>query len=207
MRRTKHLTPRYIASRLFEIFYRYRNPNAPWLTPDAVKIMDELLLPSDFGLEFGAGRSTTWLSRRVRHLVSIETDEKWFDRVSKHLESIQKSNVDLMLVGDGFNLPATEQYLAPLAKIKNASLDFALIDGRHRDHASLAVIDLLKPGGILILDNVNRYLPHKTFSPYSVGPAQQPPTETWCDFYARIKRWRLIHTSNGVTDTALFFKP
>ena len=41
----------------------------------------------------------------------------------------------------------------------DASLDFALVDGHYRDYSAKFILPKIKPGGMLIIDNVNWYLP------------------------------------------------
>ena len=38
-------------------------------------------------------------------------------------------------------------------------IDFALIDGIYRDHVTLFLLPKIRLGGVLVIDNVNRYLP------------------------------------------------
>ena len=48
--------------------------------------------------------------------------------------------------------------------VKNKSLDFILIDGKIRDFSTLESIPKIKSGGMLIIDNFQRYLPSKSIS-------------------------------------------
>ena len=64
--------------RLKDLKFRKLNPNAPWLTPDSIKLIEALLNKNDVGLEWG-GKSTFWLANQVSHLTSIESNPDWFD--------------------------------------------------------------------------------------------------------------------------------
>jgi hypothetical protein len=68
MRPFAHWTPRYVKNRLALMAYERFNPEQPWLTRNMIEILENWLKPTDVGLEFGSGRSTTWFARRVRHL-------------------------------------------------------------------------------------------------------------------------------------------
>jgi hypothetical protein len=46
------------------------HPDVPWLTRQAVEILEDWLKPGYVGLEWGSGRSTLWFARRVSHLTS-----------------------------------------------------------------------------------------------------------------------------------------
>ena len=87
------------------------------------------------------------------------------------------------------------------------SLDFCLVDGVLRDFCALRSIDKLRPGGLLVIDNVNWYLPSGSYSPNSRTFTQGPVSPVWKDVEQRLSDWRRIWSSSGVTDTAIFFKP
>jgi len=42
--------------------------------------------------------------------------------------------------------------------LPESSLDFILIDGKKRDSCALAALPRIKPGGIIIVDDVHRYI-------------------------------------------------
>src|SRR4030081_832931 len=46
--------------------------DSPWMTPDAVRHLDQRLSADDVILELGSGASTAWYARRVRRVVSLE---------------------------------------------------------------------------------------------------------------------------------------
>ena len=146
--------------------------------------------------EFGSGRSTVWFARRVGRLTSVEDDRGWYDRTRDLLEGL---DVDYrFLVGHDAYVDAAQSF-------EPASLDAALVDGSWRDECALAMVTALKPGGLLVVDNVNWYLPPP---PRSTSPAPlSQHSGRWEQFERTTRPWRRVWTSNGVTDTALFFKP
>jgi predicted O-methyltransferase YrrM len=203
-----HVTPRYIINRSTEWVYRKMNPGLPWLTPDANKFLGTWLKPDMHGLELGSGRSTLWFAKRVKSLISVESDKGWYDRVKKQLNDQSMANVDYiyapLTVNEEFS---TSPYLAPVLKASEATFDFILVDGDWRDHAAFAGISKLKPGGILIVDNVNWFLPSASISPSSIKANQQCSSVVWTDFNKEVMTWKKLWTSDGVTDTAVFFRP
>lgn len=89
----------------------------------------------------------------------------------------------------------------------DASLNLVLVDGAYRDHCARYALPKLAPGGLLVIDNVNWFLPSETRSPFSRGPADGPANEVWRDVLDVIDAWRVIWTSCGVSDTAIYVKP
>lgn len=208
MRSLRHWTPRYIYDRSREKFYRASHPDTAWLTPAANEILDSWLGKEDKGLEFGSGRSTLWFARRVRELDSVEHQAGWHARVSEMLKESGLENVRYHLhVRDADDNPGDSDYVRVADRMDAHSLDFVLVDGIYREYCVRAVLDKIKPGGWLVIDNVNLYLPCQSRCPNSVPITGLPRTPVWAEVDAVIRPWRTIWTSNGVSDTAIFIKP
>ncbi len=210
MRSFKHWTLRYIVDRLAVMRYEHNHPDAPWLTRSMVEILVEWLHPDDTGLEFGSGRSTVWFAKRVAHLTSVEHDPGWYSTVTERLRQAGITDrVDYRLCEDGSTERETLEYVAVAKQIAPGILDFCLVDGMARDHCALAILEKIKPGGALIIDNINWYLPResKTPVPKSRGIEDGYASEQWEKFAQAVKDWRCIWTTSGITDTALWVKP
>ncbi|SRR6266542_5291305 len=201
MRTFRHWNPRYVRDRLSVMAFERRHPDAPWLTRLMITILSSWLKPGDCGLEWGSGRSTVWLASRVGRLTSVEHDEAWYQRVKVELQEKGLKNVDYCLCKD------ETEYVYVADRIEAASLDFCLVDGVVRDACALATLALLKPGGILIVDNCNWYLPSQSKAPNSRRESDGPASDAWKMFLAAVQDWRYVWTTSGVTDTALWLKP
>ncbi len=210
MRRFKHWSIPYITARLKDIIYRRRHPNQPWLTPQAIDYIDQWLKPEDKGLEFGSGKGTIWLAQRVSYLTSVENILEWFHRVRQWLIETDLKNVNYVLAGEkdeDDDKAKAAKYLQPALDIPDESLDFVIVDGRWRDQCAAVSIPKLRSGGLLVIDNVNLYLPCDSPAPNSRTIEKGPASAEWQKVWERIKNWRTIWTTNGVFDTALFIKP
>lgn len=206
----KHLTPRYVINRVAEIIYHASYPDHPWLTSSANKILADYLRSADVGLEFGSGRSTVWFARHVAHLTSVEHNAVWHSKVVGLLVKNNLSNANVLLFGTGnqsITRPEDSPYVKVTERFADESLDFVLVDGIYRDVCTNAALYKLKPGGLLIFDNANLYLPCRSISPNSRSLTQGAASPEWATFLQRVKEWRCIWTTNGVSDTALFIKP
>lgn len=197
-----------MVNRVALALYERRAPMAPWLTRDACKFLDEWLGPTDVGVEWGSGRSTMWFAERVGRLTSIEHDAAWHDQVKSQLDSREITNVDyhfapLEELGDG----GVHPYVELGGRGKPGSLDFALVDGKLRDHCTQVAMGRLRPGGLLVIDNAEQFIPHASHSPSALQRTHAETSALWDELARELSRWRCTWTSNGVCDTALYVKP
>lgn len=179
------------------------HPDEPWLTPAAVQILDKHLTKEMAGLEFGSGKSTAWFARRLSDLTSVEHSPEWYSRVKQQLDREEFNHVRYILAD-----PARQgDYESAADNFPNNSLDFILIDGINRGKCTLAAIDKLKPGGIMVIDDVHRYLPGRSQAPLARTIKDGPVDQDWQDFLDLTIDWEYIWTSNGVKDTVIYYKP
>lgn len=199
----QHWSLRYF----FDLFcvraFEVRNPDAPWLTREAVEFLAGWLLKDYNGLEWGSGKSTLWFAKYAHHLISIEHHAGWFREISLKLKKNKLDNVTYYHCPDISS--GASEYVKIAHNFSKESFDFILIDGELRDHCALAAIPLVKPGGLLMIDNVNRYLPNQSRSPESIRKGAA--SRDWFDFSKKVYGWTSFWTSNGVCDTAWWFKP
>jgi predicted O-methyltransferase YrrM len=189
--------------------YERGHAGDPWLTPAAIRLLEPLLRPADQGVEFGSGRSTVWFAERVRSLTSVEHDEQWYHAVAARLKERGLSNVDYILAPEDQPMErgGESAYARSALAFPDSSVDFALVDGHYRDYSAKFILPKLKPGGMLIIDNVNWYLPCRSMAPNSRTGRLGPATPVWAEVGAELAGWRSIWTSSGVWDTAIFIKP
>lgn len=198
-----HITPRYIKNRLLVILDERNYPKNPWITAHAVRLLQGLIKPTDIGVEFGSGRSTTWFANRLQQLTSVESNPEWYAIVKKQLEETGlDAKVDYRLCTNDAN------YAHQALTFADGSINFCLVDGAARDHCALNMIPKMKAGGILVVDNVNLYLPNdETHSPNSLRMRNGAASEVWTAFEQSVSGWRKIWTTNGVSDTTIWIKP
>jgi len=208
MRKIGHWTPRYVVNRVAWFFYERRNMDKPWLTPRATELLSELLLPSDVGIEWGSGRSTAWFAKRLKHLTSIEDNREWYDIVTKQLAQQGVNNVSYKYASPPKEDESarSSEYVTLCSSMPDRSLGFALVDGSAREYCADAVIPKIAPGGILVIDNANWFFDHPTHSPTSrVGKGAKD--EKWAALAQILSKWRLIWTTQGISDTAIWIRP
>lgn len=216
MRPSQLLRPRYVADRVRLAVHQRLHPDAPWLTAEATALLDEWLEPTHVGIEWGSGRSTLWFARRVRHLVSVEHHAGWHATVSAQIAEERLMNVDYRLhpcqperveTPEWIAAMMASDYVRAVDTFDARAVDFALVDGMYRSACALAVLPKLRSGGLLIVDNVNWFLPSSSRAPTSRSPTDAPLSPTWAEFAEAMRGWELRWTQNGVADTAIWVAP
>ena len=186
----------YIANRLRQKLREHRHPDEPWWTSGSVELVDRWLGPDDIVVEFGSGRSTAWLAKRASSVTSVEHHEGWCEKVRGQLQSAGRSNAEVRLAAD-----EPEAYVAAADDIARPT--FIVVDGRHRDACTRWAMDRLAPGGVILLDDSQRYLPHGgQFTKRSV-PNTPELTPLWEELLPKLAGWRRLTYSDGVSDTTL----
>ncbi len=127
----------------------------PWLSYGAIMALEEISTPELDVLEFGAGGSTIFFSRRCRSVKTLDLDQGWVEKVEDALP--KPSNVTLLC----------KDIEGTLLFIKNEppdSYDIILVDnGSYRCRKMIlgVILPLLRVGGYLVLDNyTQRHLRH-----------------------------------------------
>ena len=217
----KHWTPAYLFNRLRQRLYQRTHPDLPWLTPEAVRILSEVLRSTDVGLEFGSGRSTLWFAQRVAFLTTVEHNPEWHRRVSVQARRMGLTNLACLLIPrehpaagplpcplpEGAGRASDPMYARAAERFADGSLDFILVDGIFRDVCANAALGKLSCGGLFILDDAHRYLPSESRSPYARSLEEGPASPAWAQFLDAVHAWHFQWTSNGVSDTVIFYKP
>ncbi len=210
LKRFSHWTIKYISNRLKVFIFEKRFPENPWLTKDAIFLLDKSLDSSMHGVEFGSGRSTKWFARKVNFLVSIEHDQEWYEKVSSSLRANEVSNVkyNLCQINEyDENNGENSDYVCILDTFNDSSLDFVLVDGIYRSDCALKALRKIRSGGLLIIDNANWFIPSSTIAPGSRNFQTGPLTNKWASLLDELSDWKMKWTSNGVWDTAIYIKP
>jgi len=164
-------------------------------------MLESWLKPEHVGFEWGAGRSTVWFSSRVSAMTSIEHDEAWYARVQRAVHARPVANVTLHCV------PASEsRYEHAICAVADESLDFVLVDGLsdRRDACAWAALPKIRVNGILIVDDVHRYLPSGSRAPRALPRGAAPFTKLWKDVSIALGNWTYRNFTSGVTDTGVW---
>jgi predicted O-methyltransferase YrrM len=142
--------------------------DVPWWTFRSSDLVERYLktrnLPDAF--EWGSGASSVWLSKRCSTVTSVEHDPQW----AAVLSAVLPANVDLRLVTPspehnewnptisrkkGYRDVDFGEYVEEITRVKR-KFDLIVVDGRARQNCFEIALDNLKPGGMILFDNVGR---------------------------------------------------
>lgn len=114
-----------------------------------------LLNPEMRVLEWGSGRSTLAIARRVQHLVSVEHNLQWYEQIKPLLPTkdvvylhVPRNQVEAR-AHDG----TYEDYKDYIEK-PTGKYDLILVDGRARVHCARKALSLLKPNGSILIHDI-----------------------------------------------------
>ena len=118
----------------------------PWLLPEAITFLDRFCNENKNAkiLEFGMGGSSIWLEKRTDNLISVDHNKEWVNNTTAITNGKSKLNL----------LP--RPYNTFCDSFDDNYFDLILIDGRDRVECIKSSIRILRPGGILMLDNSER---------------------------------------------------
>jgi hypothetical protein len=113
----------------------------PWYTYPTIDLLSRKDFSGRHVMEFGAGQSTLWWSKRCRELLSYEPDANWYS----YLKGRVPDNVKL------YHLPYSLDGIESL--LGNKQFDMIVVDGFDRFKACQVARRCLKLDGAILLDN------------------------------------------------------
>lgn len=125
-----------------------RGQPIPRFTYPAIEYLKSQDLSNKSIFEFGSGNSTIFWSHRAKNIVSVENNTDWFNKIADTVK--QFSNAIVLL------RKKRKDYIDEIDR-GNKKYDIIVIDGVFRENCSLKAVRKLKRGGIIILDNSDRY--------------------------------------------------
>lgn len=117
----------------------------PWYTYPTIHYLDQLDLSNKKIFEWGSGYSSIYFSERAKQVFSVESNEEWHKDISR-----KKIKNHVLTLANG------KEYIENIKK-HQSQFDIIVIDGILRTECVNIATDYLNKGGIIILDNSDRY--------------------------------------------------
>jgi len=140
--------PSAILTGLLRLSIDYR-PATPWISYSVIRALEKHLTRSSRVLEFDSGMSTIWYAKHAGEVFSVEDYKPWFDKVSKLLEDRKIANITYKIAKD-------ENEYSRFMADDATGFDLIMVDGSHRSACIANATKLLRPCGILYLDNSDK---------------------------------------------------
>ena len=140
-------------------------PAARGLCPGTSRFCEQHVNPSMALLRIRQRPKHVWFARRVGRLTSVEHNADWYAEIKRKLAADGITNVDYRLVPLDHTESEPERaeynpmpaYVAVADELPNQSLDLVIVDGHYRTHCIRRALSKIKPGGYLMVDDVNFY--------------------------------------------------
>ena len=118
----------------------------PWFTYPAIEFLRQLDFSTMSIFEFGSGQSTLFWEQRAQRVVSVESNAHWYATVKGRVGP----RVTLTLANEA------KEYAGTLSAC-DGKFDVIVVDGVFRAECCEAAGEKLNDGGMIILDNSERY--------------------------------------------------
>lgn len=141
--------------------------DTPWWTYDSAARVEEHLLryPGATVFEWGSGASTAWLAKRAGHVIAIEHDAAWAEKVRPLLgDNVMVRTVHATHAAPGQGVRSSRaghedldftDYVHAIDDYPGP-FDLVVVDGRAREACLRRALPRLAVGGLLVFDNVDR---------------------------------------------------
>ena len=124
-------------------------PEEPWIAYSSIKFLKAFLCRDSRVLEFGSGMSTIWYAKNAGEVFSVENYKPWYEKITKIIERKNIKNINYIFTED-------ESEYSSFMSNDAKGFDLIMVDGDFRSKCILSASKLLKPGGILYLDNSDK---------------------------------------------------
>jgi SAM-dependent methyltransferase len=166
---------------------RNKNGLVPWITYPAFRQLERIVKPGARVFEYGCGGSSLWWASHAAEVISVEHDAAWAARVAENAPANLKvvtrvrdetcaeerqaavapffadppelplSHDERHNVMHGLMNPEFVAYATEIMEHEPESFDVVIVDGMARALSAWLAAKYVKPGGIIVFDNSDRW--------------------------------------------------
>lgn len=122
----------------------------PWLPFRLIDELESRVGADSRVFEYGGGGSTLWFLSRGAQVVTVEHHPGWAAELRRRVTSERWTMVERSPADD------YAAYVAAIDEHADDSFDVVVVDGRERARCLTAALPKVKPGGLLVVDDVDR---------------------------------------------------
>lgn len=151
----------------------------PWMHKNSIKHIEEYCKNSDNVVlaEFGSGNSTIYYETKASYVYSVEHNTQWYNKIKPQLTN-NNTNYTLKEQNYVSKQPIDNKFYGvnDIHEIWSdiSNIDIVIIDGINRVNCFYGVVEMVKLGGLIILDDCNRI-----YKPASDGSYM--PIKEYCE--------------------------
>lgn len=182
---------------------------APWLCNTAIRELDQIVSKDKRVFEYGSGGSTLYFAAHCGEVVAVDHSQEWAQMVNDALAADQITHAKVLPIpgepaaspqdadaqqGYGSAEPQFEgisykNYVLALSRYPKGHFNIIVIDGRSRSACVKQASEYIAPGGVIIVDNVER-------------KHYQPAQQQYLSKHFRLKKFAgPVHGLNGFNAT------
>ncbi len=118
----------------------------PWYTYPAIEMLNQWDFRKCDVFEYGSGNSTLYWSQRAANVFAVEENADWHSRTANRIPANAKCQ-----------LARTQSEYIDAPRRLDRLFDVVVVDGRLREACCRVALKVLRPGGLIILDNSDWY--------------------------------------------------
>jgi protein-L-isoaspartate O-methyltransferase len=142
-----HIVPAFFTG-ILRVTVGYR-PALPWISYSAMNEIKKHLTKNSRVLEFGSGMSTIWYADYAGEIYSVEDYLPWYNKTQSFIKKKGIVNINYKFADNEI------EYYSFMSDDKQG-FDYIVVDGSCRSKCIANAVKILKPGGILYLDNSDK---------------------------------------------------
>lgn len=140
--------PLAIGTGLLRVTIGYR-PILPWIAYTSINMLKCVLNKKSRVLEFGSGMSTIWYAKHAGEVFSVEDYLPWYEKITNVIKVENIDNITYTFVDK------ESDYYGYMSE-NVGGFDLVMVDGLYRSKCISNASKLVRPGGILYLDNSDK---------------------------------------------------
>ena len=142
------------------------NNPIPWYTFEAIEFLKINLTNNHTIFEFGCGASTLFFASKVKKVISLESNRRWFEIITSTLKNsgdfvlernyFSNENCEIFLMEDALDREEYQNFAKNYSQKNYLKFDFVIVDSLKRFECVKNSFETIKNDGHLILDDSER---------------------------------------------------